>query len=156
MTKPRILASKCLGFAACRWDGSSRPDKFIDKLKGRIDFVTVCPEIEIGLGVPRSTIEIVVKKDRPRLVQPDTNRDLTRAMKAFTKRYLDSLGEIDGCIMKANSPSCDLARGFFGTEVAKRFPRIPIETETNLKDSKRRKKFLKKVVGTVPRMLLYM
>ena len=106
--RPRLCVSKCLGFAACRWNGAAIQDDFVKSLKNYVDFVTVCPEVEIGLGVPRDPIRIVGKPESLRLVQPATGRDVSGKMKAFAKKFLMSLDKVDGFIMKDRSPSCGL------------------------------------------------
>jgi len=77
--------------APCRYDGSVIPD----------------PVVEIGLGVPRPPIRLV--QGTPiRLVQPDTGRDLTAQMAAFSEEFLEGLPEVDGFILKNRSPRCAL------------------------------------------------
>lgn len=48
--RPKILVSRCLGFAACRYDGQQLRSRIIDLLREHVDFVAVCPEVEAGLG----------------------------------------------------------------------------------------------------------
>ena len=50
--KPKIVISKCLEFDACRYDGKLINNKYIRRLRQFVEIETVCPEIEIGLGVP--------------------------------------------------------------------------------------------------------
>ena len=57
--KPEILISKCLEFDACRYDGQIINNKYIKKLKKFIDFKPVCPEVEIGMEIPRAPIHII-------------------------------------------------------------------------------------------------
>ena len=61
--KPKILVSKCLEFDACRYDGQQIINKPIRALKPFVEFVPVCPEVEIGLGIPRDTIKIIKNKN---------------------------------------------------------------------------------------------
>lgn len=49
--KPKVFSSRCLGFAACRWNGVTIPDRFVEKLKPFVKYLTACPEAEIGLGI---------------------------------------------------------------------------------------------------------
>jgi len=106
--RPRLLVSRCLGFAACRYDGAILREPFLEELSRFTDVVTVCPEVEIGLGVPRSPVRLVASDQGPRLVQPESGRDVTSQMDAFAKAFLDSLGLCDGAVLKAESPSCGL------------------------------------------------
>ncbi len=154
--RPRVVVSRCLGFAACRYDGSVIPDAVVAALKPYVEFIPVCPEVEIGLGVPRPPIRLV-QGQRLRLVQPDTGLDLTDKMEAFAARFLASLSEVDGFILKNRSPSCALrdakihvsdtgpavgrGPGIFGAAVRNRFPTIPAEDEGRLTNRTLREHF---------------
>jgi uncharacterized protein YbgA (DUF1722 family)/uncharacterized protein YbbK (DUF523 family) len=159
---PSIVVSKCLGFAACRWNGAVIPDRFLERLKEHAELVPVCPEMEIGLGVPRDPIRIVVEDGEERLLQPNTGRDVTAEMNRFSREYVGALEEVDGFILKDRSPSCgtkgvkaytstgELAdkskrAGFFARKVRERHPRIPIETEGRMMNYTLREHFLVQV-----------
>ena len=149
--KPIVVISKCLEFDACRYDGQLISDHHIKKMKEFIEFVPVCPELEIGLGVPRDTIKIVKDNDKRALLQPKTGRDLTGKMTSFSRNYLNSLGCVDGFILKSRSPSCgiksvkvyssrnkssqiEVGDGFFAQEVKEIFPNHPAEDEKRLSE----------------------
>jgi uncharacterized protein YbgA (DUF1722 family)/uncharacterized protein YbbK (DUF523 family) len=114
--KPRFVVSRCLGFDRCRFDGQAVDDPSVSKLGNFVEFVPVCPEVEIGLGTPRDPLLIVEEKGRVRLFQPATGKDVTEEMEAFTKKFLDGLGKtspeegspggVDGFLLKNRSPSC--------------------------------------------------
>lgn len=145
--RPRVVVSRCLGFAACRYDGSVINDPVVTALKPYVEFIPVCPEVEIGLGVPRPPIRLVQGK-QVRLVQSDTGQDLTERMEAFAAQFLASLPEVDGFILKNRSPSCALrdakihesqtgpavgrGPGIFGAAVRNCFPKIPAEDKGRL------------------------
>lgn len=76
--RPRVVVSACLGFAAVRYSGELIPDKVVAALKEHVDFVPVCPEVEIGLGVPRPVVRLVRGEEGPRMVQPKTGRTSRR------------------------------------------------------------------------------
>lgn len=116
--RPRVLFSRCLGFAACRYNAQTIHDATVDRLLPFVDAVTVCPEVEIGLGVPRPPIRLVASLKGLRLVQPETDHDLTPQMSAFARNFLAELGPCDGAVLKAGSPSCGLrdVRLYTGTE----------------------------------------
>ena len=161
--RPRIVSSKCLEFEACRYNGARISSDEVRQLFPHADFLPVCPEVEIGLGIPRSPIRIVDPEER-RLIQPETGRDLTGAMGGFLKRFLGPLekvgaGGVDGFILKYRSPSCGLKNvktfatadsktpagkgaGLFGAAVLERFSGLPIEDEGRLKDYRIREAFL--------------
>ncbi len=160
--KPKVIVSKCLGFDHCRYNGDTINDRFIHKLKDYVDFVPVCPEVEIGLGIPRSPIRIAEVKGDFFLYQPATEKIVTDDMKTFVNTFLNSQENIDGFILKNRSPSCGLSdvkiyqgldksasskrgQGFFGSEVGQRFPFTAIEDEGRLKNFELREHFLIKL-----------
>ena len=103
--RPRVVISRCIEFESVRWDGQIISNDFVRALLPHIEAITVCPEIGVGLDVPRDPIMIVRVYGEDRLLQPSTGRDLTGEMKEFTKNFLDNLPLIDGFIMKSGSPS---------------------------------------------------
>ena len=147
--KPKIIISKCLEFEACRYDGQIINNKYIKSLKKFIDFKPVCPEVEIGMSIPRDTIRIVDNKEGKLLYQPETGKDFGKKMNDFSKSYLEKVNNIDGFILKTNSPSCGVfsakiypkkknspadrrGSGFFTEQVLNKFPNHPIEEEKRL------------------------
>ena len=161
-SRPRIVISKCLTFDKCRYNGEVISDTFIDKIKPNVDFIPVCPEVEIGLGTPREPIRIVEIDGKNTLFQPATEKIYTDEMVSFTDNYLKSLTDIDGFILKNRSPSCGpgdvkifkgfeksamaiRGSGFFAGEVIKRFPTAAIEDEGRLKNHQIREHYLTKL-----------
>jgi uncharacterized protein YbbK (DUF523 family) len=119
-----------------------------EKLEPLVDLRPICPELEIGLGVPRDPVVLEQRDDGVHMVQPSTGRDLTHAMSGFSERFLDSLDEVDGFILKSRSPSCAVREpvpGLFAAHVLARFPGIAIEDEVALQDAELREQFLAKV-----------
>lgn len=122
----RLGVSACLLGERVRYDGDHRRDGFVVGALARwFAFVAVCPEVEIGLGVPRPPIRLETTRARKRngaarkgdggairLVCPSTGEDLTRRMAAFASRRVAALRRegIDGFILKSGSPSCGMAR----------------------------------------------
>lgn len=160
--KPVIVVSRCLGFASCRWNGAVIPDPFVDSLKQFVQFETVCPEVEIGLGVPRNPIRIVASRGDLRLVQSVSGLDVTEKMREFAQRYLANLPPVDGFILKSRSPSCGIkdtkvypavgqvsalgtSAGLFGKAVLERFPNLAVEDEGRLNNDRIWDHFLKRI-----------
>lgn len=154
--------SKCIEFAKCRYDGSMIPSDFVKALEPHVDFIPVCPEMEIGLGVPRDSIRIVSINGEHRLVQPATGLDVTEKMRDFATNFLSFMPEVDGFILKYRSPSCGMkdikvysgsakstavskTAGFFGAAVVKSFPDLAIEDEGRLRNFNIREHFLTKL-----------
>lgn len=158
--RPKVVISKCIEFEACRWNGLMVKSDFVEKLKDYIDFIPVCPEVEIGLGIPRDPIRVIQIDDELRLYQPSTGKDLTGGMKDFTTQFLD-LADTDGFLLKNKSPSCGIKAvrvynkygqdrlknkyGFFGGAVTKKFPHLAVEDEGRLRNLKIRENFLTKL-----------
>ena len=159
--KPKLIVSKCIGFEACRYNGLIIKSEFVEKLKDYADFYPVCPEVEIGLGIPRDPIRIIELKGELRLYQPETGRDITDEMKKFTQKFLGKIENIDGFILKNRSPSCGIKAvkvyqgfensrtksraGFFGNSVLEMFPYLAVEDEGRLRNLKIRENFLTKL-----------
>jgi uncharacterized protein YbgA (DUF1722 family)/uncharacterized protein YbbK (DUF523 family) len=161
-SRPIIIVSKCLGFEHCRYNGEIINDEFAGRMADHVDYRPVCPEVEIGLGVPRDPIHIVSKRGALSLVQPATGRDVTGLMLDFCRDFLGSLGEVDGFLLKFRSPSCGTndvkiyasnassgamgkGSGFFGNAVLESFPDLAVETEGRLKNFRLREHYLTRI-----------
>jgi uncharacterized protein YbgA (DUF1722 family)/uncharacterized protein YbbK (DUF523 family) len=162
--RPQVVVSRCLGFDACRYNGVTIPDAFVEQLGDYVTYVPVCPEVEIGLGVPRDPVRIVVVEGEPRLVQPASERDVTEQMRAFAEKFFEGLEYVDGFILKGRSPSCGIKEvkqyrptvgqdgrqaiigktgvGIFGAMAKERYPQLPIEEEGRLTNFTLREHFL--------------
>ena len=160
--KPRIVISKCIEFDHCRYNGQIISSDQVKELESFIDFIPICPEIEIGLGVPRDPIRIIFQKGQRRLVQPTTTKDVTKSMNNFINSFVTSLKDIDGFILKSRSPSCGIkevkiypsesnvppikqSAGFFGEAILHQFPYHAIEDEGRLRNHSIREHFLRKI-----------
>jgi len=157
--RPRVVVSRCIGFDHCRYNGQMISSDFVNALRPFVDFLPVCPEMEIGLGVPRGSIRLIYVDKSLRLVQPSTGRDMTEPMTCFSDTFLQSLGDVDGFILKFRSPSCGLKEvkvysgpgrsdaikktaGLFGKAVVEFFPGLPVEDEGRLRNLAIRSHFL--------------
>ncbi len=157
--RPTVVVSACLEFENVRYNGGVIPCELIRKLTPFADFVKVCPECEIGLGVPRETVRMVKDGNEYRLLQPKTGRDVTEPMRAFTDAFLGSLRPVDGFIFKSGSPTHGLmgirvykgpfdpmvvekTSGFFTKKVIEKYHGYPMEEDARLINSKIRDHFL--------------
>jgi len=160
--KPRIVISKCIGFDPCRYNGEIVRDAFVAQLEPHVEFLTVCPEVAIGLGTPRPPIRIVASGGQFKLVQPSTGLDVSDQMRRFSSDFLGSLQDVDGFILKNRSPSCGFSdvkmysgpekgpcigktAGFFGGAVLDRFGDRAVEDEGRLKNLNIREAFLTRI-----------
>lgn len=160
--RPRLVVSRCLELAACRYDGAVIEVPLVRRLAPFVELVPVCPEVEIGLGVPRDPVRLVTLPagpERPRMVQPTTGRDLTGAMAAFSRAFLERVGPVDGFLLKSRSPSCGVedtklfegiddetprgrGAGLFARAVLERFGHLPVVDEECLAAPGARHRFL--------------
>jgi uncharacterized protein YbgA (DUF1722 family)/uncharacterized protein YbbK (DUF523 family) len=163
ISRPKVVISKCLEFENVRYDGGIISSVFVKKLMPHVDFIPVCPEVEIGLGIPRDPLRIVTVEGKLRLVQPATNLDLTDKMTEFANSFLDSLPEVDGFILKSRSPTSAIkdakvypstnrkvapiskGPGLFGRAVLRRFSDLAVEDEGRLRNPRIKEHFLTKL-----------
>ena len=160
--KPRVVISKCIEHSACRYNGELIPNEFVKRLSKHVEFITVCPEVEIGLGIPRDPVRIIKKKNGLKLIQPSTSKDLTKKIDNFSKNYSNNLDNVDGFILKSRSPSCGVGdakvyfdndsgstqgktNGFFTNHIVNQFNGFPIEHEARLSNFRIRENFLTKI-----------
>ena len=155
--KPKIIISKCLEHDACRFDGQLINNKYIKKLKKFIEFSTVCPEVEIGMGIPRKPIRIIHDNNQTILKQSDTGIDWSKKMNNFSQKYISEIDDIDGFILKSASPSCGInstkifqkkhpapigkGNGLFADQIVENFPNHPKEEEKRLNNAILREHF---------------
>lgn len=162
MLKPKIVVSRCLGFDACRYNGQTLPDKFVESLGDFVEYRTICPEVEIGLGVPRNPIRLVLERGEMLLFQPGTGREYKKDMLDYGDKLFEELTDIDGFILKGRSPSCGIKDvkvylgkekavgsmkgvGIFGEQVLQTFPGLAVEEEGRLTNYRIREHFLTKI-----------
>lgn len=160
--RPRVVISACLEFDNVRYDGKVVSCPVVGELKPFVDFIKVCPESAIGLGVPRDPLRIVNVGGRDRLIQPRTGRDVTDPMDAFTDRFLASLPPVDGFLFKSGSPTIGfynvkvydypvgpgVARrtsGLFAQKILRRYYGYPLEDDLRMRNGKIRDEFLTKL-----------
>ncbi len=165
--KPKVAVSACLVGQNVRFNGGHCQDRFlIDSLHKYVELVPLCPEVAIGLGVPRPTLRLVEDgEDNERLVPSKGDGDHTEALDQYartTQADLRSQG-ILGIILKSKSPSCGMERvkvyttkgmpvrssaGRFAKIVRTDWPEIICEEEGRLNDSLLRHSFLTRIFGS--------
>lgn len=161
----RIGVSACLLGEAVRYDGGHKRDPYLTETLGRFaTFVPICPEMELGLGVPRETIRLEQHgAGANRLVAPKSGRDLSAAMAGYAASRASEIAamELDGYVLKRGSPSCGLfrvpvhrgkgrpparnGRGAFADALARALPDLPMEEEGRLTDPRLREAFVERV-----------
>jgi uncharacterized protein YbgA (DUF1722 family)/uncharacterized protein YbbK (DUF523 family) len=146
-----------------RYDGGHKRNFFLtDVLAQYVEWMPVCPELEMGLGVPRESIQLERKNELVQLVGTKSRTDHTSTMNQWSKRRLNELAREDLCgyILKKDSPSCGLervrvydhngvpsrdGRGLFAEALIGRFGNLPVEEEGRLQDPKLRENFIERV-----------
>jgi uncharacterized protein YbgA (DUF1722 family)/uncharacterized protein YbbK (DUF523 family) len=158
----RIGISSCLLGEQVRFDGNHKHDHYLSGTLGAVfEFVPVCPEVAIGMGVPRPTIHLVGTPEAPRLVGVKVEGlDVTDKMLAYGQRTARKLGDLSGYIFKSKSPSCGMERvklydgkgggskqgiGLYAREIMNAHPLLPVEEEGRLGDPLLRDNFLERV-----------
>ncbi|MDJ0991163.1 MAG: DUF523 and DUF1722 domain-containing protein [Desulfobacterales bacterium] len=162
-TKIKIGISSCLLGNDVRWNGGHKRDRYLtDTLGHFVDWVPVCPEVEIGLGIPRETLRLVGDPEDPQLVTTKTKVDHTDRMKTWARGRLKELAqeELCGFIFKSDSPSSGMVRvkvygkkgmpqkkgvGIFARAFMDHFPLIPVEDDGRLRNPSIRENFIEQV-----------
>ena len=155
--------STCLLGESVRYDGGHKGDPYLTDVLGEwFDWVAVCPELDIGLGVPRPTIRLVRGEPLPRLVEPKSGDDLAEKMETYSQSKVDDLmaGGLDGYVLKRASPSCGMKRvkvfgaggvpkkngvGIFARVLLEKWPNLPVEEEGRLNDARLRENFIERI-----------
>jgi uncharacterized protein YbbK (DUF523 family)/uncharacterized protein YbgA (DUF1722 family) len=162
----KIGVSSCLLGTRVRFDGGHKRNDFLVNSLGRmVEFVPVCPEVDIGLGVPRETLHLVRGRHTDtglRLVATKSGIDYTDTMNEYAERRATALGgdDLSGYVLKKNSPSCGMERvrvydrsgksqrdgtGLFAGALIRRYPNLPIEEEGRLDVPHLRDNFVERV-----------
>ena len=151
----RIGISQCLLGDNVRYDGAHKRDDFLlEALSRHVEWVPVCPEVELGLGTPREPMRLVGDPRAPRLITITSKTDHTEAMARFSQqrvRELEALN-LSGYVFKADSPSCGIGEGpletgLFAQAFMAHFPLIPVEEESRLHDPQALKSFLERALA---------
>lgn len=162
MTAIKVGISACLLGDLVRYDGGHKRSAFcVDELGRHVEFVKLCPEVGIGLPVPRPTIRLEQHGDEVRAVIPKTGADVTSALTEFADRAQAHLRQLSGYVLCAKSPSCGMERvklydpdtgssrksgeGIFVRRLRELHPALPIEEDGRLNDQHLRENFVLRV-----------
>ncbi len=162
-TKPDIAISSCILGNAVRYDGES---KFLPgichELQQHFNLIAVCPEVEIGLGVPRPPVQLTGDPAHPSMTgRDDPQINVTDKMRDYCTSKPTQLKHICGYVFKSKSPSCgihsipvfdhgeimdDNNRGLFADAMIKLYPELPITDELALSQPEQRQQFIHQVL----------
>ncbi|HEU5338431.1 MAG TPA: DUF523 and DUF1722 domain-containing protein [Sulfuricaulis sp.] len=160
--KIRLGISSCLLGQKVRFDGNHKLDSYLtDTLGLYFDWVPVCPEVAIGLGVPRPPIRLVGSASTPRAVGvKDDSLDVTDKLAAYGKQQARQLDDLSGYVFKSKSPSCGMervkiyqrtgipakgGRGVYAEAFLSGQPSLPAEEEGRLSNPRLRENFIERV-----------
>lgn len=162
-SRPQLAISACLLGEPVRYNGGHKASRLcLDVLSSHFDFIPVCPEVAIGLGVPRPTLRLVGDREDPRaLILREGGRDASDALRDFGRKQAGLLQDICGYIFMQQSPSCGLqrvklyrfdgqlrppgVRGLYAEAFCAARPELPVEEEGRLNDPVIRENFLTRV-----------
>lgn len=166
--KPRIGISACLTGQPVRFDGSHKKSDFcLNTLGNMAELVPLCPEMAVGLPVPRPAIRLVNLGDEefPEIraigsKDKDPHNpelDVTDALNEYGDQIGEKLQDLDGFVFMQKSPSCGVfsaklyrtngySEGTTSGLFAKRFvtahPDLPVEEAGRLNDAGLRDNFM--------------
>ncbi|HXV80905.1 MAG TPA: DUF523 and DUF1722 domain-containing protein, partial [Candidatus Binatia bacterium] len=161
--KPRLGISACLLGQKVRYDGGHKRDPLLTETLGlHVEWIPVCPELEVGMGVPREPVRLMEETSDCRMIAERSGKDWTGAMHRFAAqrvRALKALG-LSGYIFKKDSPSCGMervrvynrdgipsrtGRGLFASAVMDELPLLPVEEEGRLSNPVLRENFVERI-----------
>ena len=161
MKKIPIGISSCLLGQNVRFDGGHKRDSYIVGTLGEyFEFYPFCPEVGIGLGTPRPTIQLVKINDTVRCVGiKDPGNDVTERLRDYAGQQRHLHTDLCGYILKKDSPSCGMERvkvytnhqphkdgvGIYAQEMMRNNPLLPVEEEGRLGDPGLRENFIQRV-----------
>lgn len=137
-------------------------DEFVQKLKNHVNYITVCPEVDIGLKIPRAPLRLISENEKIEFYQPKTNKVYTKEMEDYSANFFQSVEDVHGFILKGRSPSCGIkdvkiylgkekavgsikGSGIFASYAIGRYSNLPIEEEGRLTNYNIREHFLTKL-----------
>ena len=162
--KIKIGMSSCLLGEEVRWDGDHKHDQYVrDVLGSYFDYVSICPEVDVGMGVPRETVALYGTLENQKMITKRSKTDWTKKMNHYTKDRIHELTKENLCgyVFKSKSPSCGIGKvpiysefgssrmrhgsGMFASSFVKVFPLVPVEDEGRLHDPVIRENFIVRI-----------
>lgn len=157
-----VGVSSCLCGERVRYDGRDKRDRLIsERLASIFSLTTICPEVAIGLPVPRPPIHLVVRRGRVEAVGvDDPHYSVSQPLRQLASQLTATLSGLSGYICKGRSPSCGLGstpvsrsghdahpgNGLFIATVRERFPLMPMVEAEQLVLPEERRRFVEQVL----------
>ena len=138
---PVLWISSCLLGMKVRYDGKDKFHRGVVTLSKIFSHYSLCPELAMGLGVPREPISL--KGDD--LIENKSAKSLKDLAQTTCLDIITQLKKPSALIVKSKSPSCgylsspnlshqNLSSGIFTKIVSERYQDVPITEEINLDD----------------------
>ncbi|EKK9986728.1 DUF523 and DUF1722 domain-containing protein [Vibrio vulnificus] len=158
-----------IGISACvlgdqvRFDGGHKQSRFVvQELTPHFSFVPVCPEVGMGMPVPRPTIRLISNEERIAMVETkNPDKDYTEQMLSYSEQQVDRLMEhsLSGYIVCVKSPTCGMEKvkvykahgaekegvGLYTQTLMRKMPWLPVEEDGRLNDPVLRENFITRV-----------
>lgn len=158
----KVGISSCLLGDEVRFDGGHKRSAFCDdELSRHVEFVRFCPEVGIGLPIPRPTIRLEQRENQVKAVIPKTGDDVSQPLREFADRIQVKAKQLSGYVLCAKSPSCGMERvklydpetghakkaamGLFAERLRELNPALPLEEDGRLNDPHLRENFVLRV-----------
>ena len=162
-SKPGIGIGACLLGHQVRYNGEAkRRNRHLESLREHVEFRSFCPEMAIGMSVPREPVRLVGELGAERLTDSASQSiDYSAPMQAYAREVLARNPDMAGYVLVKGSPSCGFERvkrynergnvilndavGLFAAELVKLDPLLPLEEDGRLNDSALRENFVSRV-----------
>ena len=156
-TKPKIGISSCLLGEKVRYDGEHKKQPAIlQAMTQHFELISICPEVAIGLGVPRETIQLIEVNKELVCLGSETKQDVSQRLIDLADQHHLKHRQLSGYIFKRGSPSCGLSyvkliknghmqrsgTGLYAQRLRQNFPTMPLAEETDLASDSQRQAFI--------------
>lgn len=159
----KIGISACLTGQQVRFDKSHKRSNFcMDELSNFVSYVPFCPEVAVGLPVPRPTVRQIKQDDLIKVSRPDGTMEVSDALQQYGQKIAEQSKDFSGFVFCAKSPSCGMERvkvyseeghllnndgvGVFAQEIMANNPLLPCEENGRLNDAFIRENFVTRVL----------
>jgi len=160
--RPRVAISSCLLGEPVRYDGKHKHCQCVtDVLSDCFDWFPVCPEVAIGMGVPRPPVRLVMRGDGVHACGVEmAELEVTASLRAYARELAATLTGTSGYIFKSRSPSCGVddadlfnveneligkSAGIFSAMIHDLLPDLPLIDEIALEEQVVREAFVQQV-----------
>ncbi|BFM20860.1 YbgA family protein [Gilvimarinus japonicus] len=162
-SKIPVGVSQCLLGERVRFDGGHKRSRYVtDHLSEYFEFLSLCPEMAIGLGTPRQPVRLVADGANTQVRGTrDASLDVTAPLADYAKQVVPQIEPLCGYIFMQKSPSCGVfsvkrynndgqlvdndGRGAFAAVITQQFPLLPVEEAGRLNDARLRENFITRV-----------